>query len=281
MRASSGQTRPPLKWAGGKYQILEHLKKRLPSDGGRLIEPFVGSGAVFLNTDFKRYTLNDSNHDLIAFYRLLKKDCKAFIERCRRFFTPHYNNAERYYRLRDEFNATDDGVLKSALFLYLNRHGYNGLCRYNASGQFNTPFGLYDKPHFPELELRAFSQKSRCAKLTCWDFERVMKQARPEDAIYCDPPYVRRSRTSNFTSYNAGNFDMDAHIRLANAAYQAAQQGTLTLISNHANESTRKIYRRATRLYHFNVRRTISCKGGKRERAKELLALYLPASDSL
>ncbi|HWQ76130.1 MAG TPA: DNA adenine methylase, partial [Syntrophomonas sp.] len=46
--------RPFLKWPGNKYRIIEAIKGRLPV-GKRLVEPFVGSGAVFLNTDYERY----------------------------------------------------------------------------------------------------------------------------------------------------------------------------------------------------------------------------------
>jgi len=59
-------------------------------------------------------------------------------------------------------NLTDqEPKLKAALFLYLNRHGYNGLCRYNASGEFNTPFGRYKKPYFPEKEMLHFAGRPK------------------------------------------------------------------------------------------------------------------------
>ena len=275
MQETFNKLRSPLKWAGGKFRVLDKIKKRLP-DGNRLIEPFAGSSVVFLNTDFKHYTLSDSNHDLIKFYKLLKKDGAEFIDYCRRYFNPKYNDATEYYKIRERFNSTSDKILKSALFLYINKHGYNGLCRYNASGKLNVPFGRYKRPYFPEEELLLFAKKSKRATIKCEDFEKIIKNATSGDVIYCDPPYVPRSSTSNFTSYNAGGFSEDEQIRLAKAAKKAADSGIPVLISNHSNNITKKIYSKATNISHFSVRRQISCNGTKRERAKELLALYLP-----
>ncbi|MCZ6803370.1 MAG: Dam family site-specific DNA-(adenine-N6)-methyltransferase [Proteobacteria bacterium] len=277
MRETFNKIRSPLKWAGGKFRVLEQIKKRLP-DGSRLIEPFAGSSVVFLNTDFKHYTLSDSNHDLIRFYKLLKKDGAGFIDYCRKYFGPKYNNATEYYKIRDKFNSTNDTILKSALFLYINKHGYNGLCRYNASGKLNVPFGRYKKPYFPENELLLFSKKSKKATIKCEDFEKIINKATPEDVIYCDPPYVPRNRTSYFTSYSAVGFNEDEQIRLANAVKKAADSGVSVLVSNHSNNITKNIYSEATHKYHFNVRRVISCNGNKRELARELLALYLPSN---
>ena len=138
--------RPFLKWAGNKYRIIDQIRRKLPQ-GKRLIEPFVGSAAVFLNTDYERYLLTDTNADLIELYKLLKKEGKDFIEYSNSFFTDKNNNEEHYYNYREVFNTTDDCALKSALFIYMNRHGYNGLCRYNSQGKFNVPFGSYKKPY--------------------------------------------------------------------------------------------------------------------------------------
>ena len=134
--------RPFLKWPGSKYRIVDAIKARLP-EGNRLVEPFVGSGAVFLNTDYNRYLLNDNNPDLINLYRILKKEGEPFIQFCRTFFTPENNSATKYYEFRHLFNTTDDRRLKSALLVYLNRHGFNGLIRYNLQHEFNVPFGEY------------------------------------------------------------------------------------------------------------------------------------------
>lgn len=266
--------RPPLKWAGGKYQILEQIKKTLPT-GNRLIEPFVGSGVVFLNSNYKRYILNDKNKDLILFYKIIKRDGLKFINYCRKLFIPKNNASGKYYALREEFNSTSDEFRKSALFLYINKHGYNGLCRYNSSGDLNVPFGRYKTPYFPEKEMYFFWKKSKRAILSSMDFETVMNKAKYGDVIYCDPPYVPLSNTSNFTSYSAGGFDNDKQTRLALVAQKAAKRGIPVLISNHSTPFTKKIYENAITI-ELSVRRLISCNGSKREHAKEILALYLP-----
>jgi len=267
--------RPPLKWAGGKYRILDDIKKMLP-EGKRLIEPFVGSGVVFLNTKYDRYTLNDKNKDLIIFYKILKKEGEKFIEYCCEFFKPDYNDPDKYYKFRDEFNNSNDDVYKSALFLYLNKHGYNGLCRYNASGYFNVPFGRNKKMYFPEKQMQLFWKKSKRAVIKLKDFETVMRNASPGDVIYCDPPYVPLSNTSFFTAYSVGGFAEKDQIRLAEVAEEISKTGVPVLISNHFTKFTNKIYSNATSKESLSVRRMISCNGSKREHVKEILALYLP-----
>ncbi|MCL6634063.1 MAG: Dam family site-specific DNA-(adenine-N6)-methyltransferase, partial [Alicyclobacillus herbarius] len=251
--------KPFLKWAGGKHRIVERIRARLPQ-GKRLIEPFVGSGAVFLNTDFEEYVLADINPDLIQVYATLKQHGQDFISYCKELFTDANNTPERYYELRSEFNETQDPWRKSALFVYLNRHGYNGLCRYNSSGGFNVPFGRYKRPYFPEQEMKFFSQKLQVATLQCADFRQVMEEAVVGDVIYCDPPYVPLSATSNFTDYAADGFTTRDQADLARLATQLGERGIPVLISNHATEFTTAAYA-AAEVEHFPVRRTISCDG--------------------
>ena len=140
--------KPFLKWAGNKYRIVNKIRGLLPP-GRRLIEPFAGAAAVFLNTHYAYNIVNDLNVDLINLYLVLKAHGPAFIDECKSLFVPDNNSPDAYYALRQEFNETKDRVRKSALFLYLNRHGYNGLCRYNSEGSFNVPFGRYKKRIFP------------------------------------------------------------------------------------------------------------------------------------
>ena len=96
-----------LKWAGGKYSLVEHIQARLPQ-ANKLIEPFVGAGSVFLNTQYKRYLLNDINPDLINLYNFLKAQPDALINDARAFFDGSRNEEKMYYDLREEFNATQD-----------------------------------------------------------------------------------------------------------------------------------------------------------------------------
>jgi DNA adenine methylase len=265
--------RPFLKWAGNKFRIIDRVKKKLP-EGRRLVEPFVGSGAVFLNTGYERYLLCDSNRDLITLYTLLKQEGAGFIDTLRPLFVARNNTPERYYALREEFNRCSDEARRAALFVYLNRHGYNGLCRYNAGGGFNVPFGRYKRPYFPEQEMLAFHHKAQRAQFKHQDFVTTMRRSKPGDVIYCDPPYLPLSSSANFTSYSAGGFDMAQQRRLAELSSDCAGRGVPVLVSNHNTPEARAIYHGAE-LQRFFVQRYISCKGTTRNKAGELLALYI------
>ena len=262
-----------LKWAGGKFALVEPINRLLPA-GDRLIEPFVGAGSVFLNSNFESYLLNDVNPDLIHLFNIVKSKPQGFITDAAALFSPLNNNATAYYALRTEFNRSTDRYQRALLFLYLNRHGYNGLCRYNRSGQFNVPFGQYLRPYFPQAEIEFFAEKAQRASFTCLSFEKVFRRARPGDVIYCDPPYAPLSTTANFTSYASSSFSLEHQHELARrAAHSAHKRNIPVLISNHDTELTRLLYADAN-LHSLQVARFISQNGSKRGKVAELLALY-------
>lgn len=270
------KTRAFLKWAGGKYSLVDVLREYLPA-GECLIEPFVGAGAVFLNTNYQRYILNDINPDLINLYRKLQSEPDLFIRDATRFFRPEFNSSERYYAIRSRFNECADPYERALLFLYLNRHCYNGLCRYNKKGGFNVPFGRYKRPYFPREELNIFAEKSQRAEFTCEPFELAMARATSsDDIIYCDPPYAPLSPTANFTSYHLNGFDHHEQQKLAQLAeHLSVESGINVLISNHDVPATREWYSKA-KLVELSVKRSISRVGAKRLPVKELLAHYHP-----
>lgn len=268
------KSRAFLKWAGGKFNLVGAISRHLP-EADTLIEPFVGAGSVFLNTSYQRYILNDINADLIEMYRLLADKTDEFITDARALFNPSANQKDQYLSLRQQFNQSNSTYERAVLFLYLNRHGYNGLCRYNLSGKFNVPFGSYKKPYFPEAELRFFAEKAQQATFSCISYQQVMQQANAGDAIYCDPPYVPLSKTASFTSYAGQGFNLDDQAQLANLAEQAQQRGCSVVISNHDTTWTRKIYHQAS-LHSVQVGRSISQKGSSRGKVAELFAVYQP-----
>lgn len=269
--------RPFLKWAGSKYSIIERINAALPSptEDQRLVEPFVGSGAVFLNAGYARALVADVNADLIALYKQLKEEGEEFIAYCEEFFAPRNNSKERFYELRDQFNKTSDPRLRSALFVYLNRHCYNGLCRYNAKGEFNVPYGQYKKPYFPKNEMRAFAEKSASTDFLHASFEETFALVEEGDVVYCDPPYVPLTPTASFTSYAAEGFDLQEQRRLAELAREAAERGATVILSNHDTELTRELYHGAD-ITSFGVQRFISSKGDQRGKAPELIAVFKP-----
>ncbi|APR31605.1 MULTISPECIES: adenine-specific DNA-methyltransferase [Citrobacter] len=263
-----------LKWAGGKYPLLDDIKRHLPK-GECLIEPFVGAGSVFLNTDFSRYILADINSDLISLYNIVKTRTDEYVQASRELFMPETNQAEVYYRFREEFNASQDPFRRAVLFLYLNRFGYNGLCRYNLRGEFNVPFGRYKKPYFPEAELYHFAEKAQNAEFHCLSYEECMDRADSNSVVYCDPPYAPLSATANFTAYHTNSFSPKEQAHLAEMAEKLVSKQIPVLISNHDTPDTREWYRSAKH-FQVKVRRSISSNGGTRKKVNELLALYKP-----
>ncbi|MEG1785728.1 MAG: adenine-specific DNA-methyltransferase [Citrobacter sp.] len=263
-----------LKWAGGKYPLLDDIKRHLPQ-GECLVEPFVGAGSVFLNTDFSRYILADINSDLISLYNIVKTRTDEYVQASRELFMPETNQAEVYYRFREEFNASQDPFRRAVLFLYLNRFGYNGLCRYNLRGEFNVPFGRYKKPYFPEAELYHFAEKAQNAEFHCLSYEECMDRADSNSVVYCDPPYAPLSATANFTAYHTNSFSPKEQAHLAEMAEKLVSKQIPVLISNHDTPDTREWYRSAKH-FQVKVRRSISSNGGTRKKVNELLALYKP-----
>jgi len=267
------KNRPFLKWPGNKFNCLAHVLPHLPQNQ-RLIEPFLGSGAIFLNTDYPHYLLAEINQDVIELYMHLQQEGTGFIEDCAKLFIPENNQKERYYALREEFNVQQDRRRRAALFLYLNRHGYNGLCRYNNQGVYNVPFGRYTRPYFPWDAMRFFCQKSQQAVFIQGDFRTSFAAAKAGDVIYCDPPYSPLQQHSNFSHYAQHNFGEVEHHTLVNLARETAKAGIPVLISNHDTPVTRDYYHGA-QISTFSVSRFISRDISHRKPVQELIAVFL------
>ncbi|WP_058440186.1 Dam family site-specific DNA-(adenine-N6)-methyltransferase [Legionella brunensis] len=266
------KTKPFLKWAGNKYRCIETILSSLPP-AKRLIEPFTGSGAIFMNSDYPYYLLAEENNDLVMLFKFLQQEGLPFIDYCAHFFSRENNCEQTYYQLRENFNQSTDLRYKAALFLYLNRHGYNGLCRYNQRGIYNVPFGRYSKPYFPRSEMQYFYQKSLNAEFCLGDFRQTFARAEPGDLIYCDPPYVPLSASANFVSYTNKKFKEADQIDLALLAAESAARGITVIISNHDTDFTRHHYRHS-KIISFPVSRLISCRASKRQAAQELVAIF-------
>lgn len=269
--------KPFLKWAGGKSRLVSTIQGLLPPSG-RLVEPFMGSGAVFLGVDRAEYLVADVNHDLISLYEVLRERGHEFVEECRALFTPENNEREPFMALRRQFNSLPHGNHeRAALFVYLNRHCFNGLCRYNSKGGFNVPFGKSTSPHFPHKEMLGFLAhlKARPTTFRCQGFVETMDEARAGDVVYCDPPYSPLSDTASFDAYAKGGFTEEQHQDLANRCLELAGRGVACIISNHDTKFTRRIYADALVVSH-DVRRSISGSGASRGKAAELFAVFLP-----
>lgn len=264
--------KPFLKWAGGKFKIVDRVLAALPA-ADTLVEPFVGSGAVFLNANYKHYVLADTNSDLIHLYQEVQLHGQNFVDVAMDLFTPNNNTEVQFYALRDEFNACTDIRRRAALFIYLNRHCFNGLCRYNSKGGFNVPFGRYTKPQFPLAEVLNFHEKSQAAEFVLSDFRRTLSQVSGSAVVYCDPPYAPIDASSNFSDYTKEGFGLQDQKDLAAAALTLQSQGTAVVISNHDTAFTRELYEGA-KIEAFDVQRFISSNASNRKKAAEMLAVF-------
>lgn len=266
--------RSPVKWVGSKAGIMAELVKYLPT-GQRLVEPFAGSCSVMMNTDYPAYLVADVNHDLINMYRQIREAPYAFIAHAELLFQTA-NNSDEYYRRREEFRG--DALTqweRAVTFLYLNRHGYGGVCRYNQKGQYNVPYGKYKKPYFPEVEILAFAEKAKRATFICGDFRKTLEMVGHGDVVYCDPPYLPISKTADFSSYHTGGFSHNDHVDLAIDLMNISEHCAPVVISNCDTESARNLY------YSFSIQsvtapRAVGNRTGGEATASELIASRSP-----
>jgi DNA adenine methylase len=243
--------RPPLKWAGGKRWQVPHLLPLWKSHARRrLVEPFCGGLAVALGLTPERALLNDANPHLINFYRWLQRGLVIDV--------PLRNDEATYYRYRARFNelleSGQAGTAEAAgLFYYLNRTGYNGLCRFNHQGLFNVPFGRYKSITY-RSDFGSYRDAFDGWTFACRDLQDVPTER--ADFIYADPPY-----DVDFTAYAAGGFSWEDQERAA--LWLAKHRGPVVLV-NQATERVERLYRKLGFLVGFlDAPRRISCTGDR------------------
>jgi DNA adenine methylase len=303
--ATPVDARPFLKWAGGKRQLLPELRRFYPERFGRYIEPFVGSGAVFLDLhnqgrlEGRSVLLADSNRDVIGCYQAVRAGADEVIEALRDLEAGHRRGGSaHFYEVRDaRFNPLRRTVLApgwraeypavlAAMLIYLNRTGYNGLYRLNARGEFNVPAGRYDAPRICDADnLRRVAAALRRPRLRlqAGTFDRVLSRARPGDFIYIDPPYAPLSSTARFTAYTAAGFGPEDQVRLRDLVVDLARRGCDVLLSNSTAEEIRELYvddRRARaaglRAHEVPARRAINARASMRGPVMEYLITNVP-----
>ncbi|NHM27913.1 DNA adenine methylase [Desulfofundulus sp. TPOSR] len=268
VRTVKGAPKPPVKWAGGKGQLILQFGPLFPQkEYDHYIEPFVGGGAVFFHLLPPRAVLIDSNDELINFYLVVRDNLEALLQDLKK----HENTAEYYYRIR----ALDPGHLTSveraSRFLYLNKTGYNGLWRVNSQGKHNVPFGRYKNPKIvDEPNLRLVSEALKRAEIICDDFSRVLDCTEPGAFVYLDPPYHPLSETAKFTSYTPDAFGQDDQQRLAEVFRELDRKGCLVMLSNSDTPFIRELYKG----YDVQVvyaKRAVNCRADKRGPVSELV----------
>lgn len=271
-----------IKWLGGKSEITKHIFSSTPNANfKRFLEPFAGSMVVSLNCDINHIIVNDFNKDLVNVYKCVKTSYVKLLKECKKLFTRENNTAEAYNSFRTEFNQLlEYNVRKAALFIYLNRHGFNGLCRYNMKGEFNVSFGKYKTVNVPVDTIAAanYNMKSKKVQILNLDFEKIMKMAKEGDLVYCDPPYdsyENADGSRNFANYVPKGFDITEQIKLAELAKQASDRGAVVIISNHSTFFINRLYRSlGAKIKHIDVKRSVSCKSSTRKKVSEVLAVF-------
>jgi DNA adenine methylase len=252
--------KPPLKWAGGKRWLVSHLKPIWEANAERrYVEPFCGGLAVVLGLQPQQALLNDVNSHLINFYRQVQNGLRVRVRMS--------NDESLFYRQRERFNRLiRQGKAHTAegaqLFYYLNRTCFNGLCRFNKSGDFNVPFGTYTAINYAK-DFSSYVDVFRQWEFTNKDIEAL--ELRPDDFVYADPPY-----DVEFTTYSAGGFSWDDQVRTARLL--AAHRGPV-VISNQATARIIELYEDCGfMLSYLDAPRRISCTGD-RTTAREVLAI--------
>ncbi len=300
--------RPLLKWVGGKRQLLPALRRYYPLQFEAYIEPFFGSGAVFFDLwEQGRLTghpivLIDSNPDLIGCYEAVRDTPEAVALELDGLAEAHARDGRvHYYRVRDEqFNPlraarrTPDGRITytpalAAMLIYLNRTGFNGLFRVNASGAFNVPAGRYDRPRISErarLERVADALNGPGVSLRWGSFLEAATVAGPGDFLYIDPPYAPLSGTSNFTSYTSPRFGAEEQQALQQMAITLSQRGCHVLLSNSTAPVIADLYDTnpdaqdaGLRALRVPARRAINSNAARRGPVDEYVITNVPGSE--
>ena len=268
--------KPFVKWAGGKRQIIDKLKKYVPDEFDTYYEPFVGGGALLFELSPKKAVINDSNKELMNVYNVLCDEDK-FNKMCKLLNNYEVNhNEEFFYQIRNKdrskaaFNRLSD-YTRAARTIYLNKACFNGLYRVNSRNEFNVPFGKKTKVNtYDGGNLITVSNylTMNDIKILSVDFEESVKTAKTGDFVYFDPPYD--SDTSTFNSYTEDGFGKEEQRRLARVFRELDSRGVYVMLSNHNTSLVKELYSG----YNINVieaKRNINANGNKRGKVEEVI----------
>lgn len=266
------RSKPILKWAGGKSQLLPTLIKHMPK-GSRLVEPFVGGGAVsFALSPGVRSWINDINPELMSLYKVVEEypyELMKALEVYRLQYSEKF-----YYELRQ--SVPQDFIEQAARTIFLNKAGFNGLYRVSSKGKFNVPFGKRLK--CPELfvynNLLAISARLANMTKSCQDFTQVIAACGHGDVIYCDPPYYPVGDKS-FTQYAATKFGLEEHTQLRDCLESAVSRGASILISNSNTPTVRSLFK-DFQIIEVTNSQSIGCDPKSRGSISELLIRKQP-----
>lgn len=270
---------PFLKWAGGKRQLLNQIKERMPKEYNDYYEPFIGGGAVLFELQPEKATINDINTSLINVYRQVKYNTEEFIELVNKLDSEMWEDGKEYYlNIREKYN---DKLLKeeydlelAALFTFMNKHCFNGLYRVNKKGLFNVPYNKSRRTSIEEDAVRETARYLKTVNILEGDFEEACKGAKKGDFIFFDSPYAPLNPTS-FEAYTKEGFDVESHKRLAQLYDKLTERGCYCMLTNHNTEFINELYsNKGYRIDVVSVKRMINSDASNRKGEEVIICNY-------
>ncbi len=243
---SNSNITPFVKWAGGKRQLLSQIKERMPEKYNDYYEPFVGGGAVTFELLPANALINDINKALINAYKQICNAPEAFLKAVNKLDEEMWEDGkEYYYSLREHYNdklmkAEYDAEL-AALFVFINKHCFNGLYRVNGKGLFNVPYNNSRRTSVDEGSIMEISKYLQGITITDGDFEEACKWAKKGDFVFIDSPYAPLNPTS-FEAYTKEGFDIESHKRLARLYDELTARGCFCMLTNHNTRLINELY---------------------------------------
>ncbi len=243
---SNSNIAPFVKWAGGKRQLLSQIKERMPEKYNNYFEPFVGGGAVAFELLPEKALINDINKALINAYKQICDAPDAFLKTVNNLDAEMWEDGKKYYySLREHYNdklmKAEYDVELAALFVFINKHCFNGLYRVNGKGLFNVPYNNSRRVSVDEGAIRDISKYLQGITIIDGDFEEACKGAKKGDFIFIDSPYAPLNPTS-FESYTKEGFDIESHRRLARLYDELTERGCYCMLTNHNTELINDLY---------------------------------------
>lgn len=237
---------PFVKWAGGKRQLLSKIKERMPEQYNDYYEPFVGGGAVVLELQPENAVINDINKSLINAYMQIANNPDEFLDAVNMLDNEMWDDGkEYYYSIREHYNdklmREEFDIELAALFVFINKHCFNGLYRVNGKGLFNVPYNKSRKASVDKKAIVETSKYLRSINIINGDFENACRNAQSGDFVFIDSPYAPLKPTS-FESYTKEGFDVESHRRLANLFDELSERGCYCMLTNHNTEFINELY---------------------------------------
>lgn len=230
--------KPFIKWAGGKTRYANLLSALAPPIEGTYREPFMGSAALFFDLQPEVAVLSDMNEDLVICFQQVRKDPFAVMD----LLDDMPNTRDYFEDVRRVDRTTLSAPARAAWVIYLNKTGFRGLWRVNQRGEFNVPYGQYDRPYYNRDTLLTAAKVLQAAEIRCEDFASAVLDAQPGDWVYLDPPYVPTGAWGDFTRYTKTKFPLAEHERLAQALRELTDRGIYFLLTNSDTPMVRELY---------------------------------------